>query len=576
MKRLVPVAMLLLASPAAGDSVQGSRHDFSATGPGPFRAVSERSPCVFCHASHFTGEKLSARPEIGKSHRPYESTTAKSRAGAPTGASRVCLSCHDGTIAIGETRNRRITMQGNDRLPEGHRANIGTDLRKSHPVSVRQVPGKGTHAPRPGKGVHLDASGQVQCTSCHDPHAERAGDPTVGKFLLAPRARSTLCLSCHDDLAASGNGSPHASALAPSGSTLSAEGYATVAEAGCAACHRPHGASERGRLLRKGKTDDSACLDCHGSGGTAKGVGVDVAAPWAHASTSEGAHDEGERHEQDGSGRRGGIGRAKRHVACVDCHNPHASSGTNASAPYVTGRNSGVWGVDLNGAQVETARFEYEICFKCHGDTSPATPAMAAANDGIRRAFADTNLRLVFSPTAPSSHPVTGPGRNGDSPSLKAPYTAASVIYCSDCHASDRSPAAGGTGARGPHGSVHAHLLERNYTVTDPSPESPTAYALCYKCHDREVLLSDRSAFPLHRRHVVDRAAACATCHAAHGVSIDAGNARENAHLVSFNLTVVSPDRGPRPTYASEGPRRGSCNLTCHNVRHDGGAKARY
>jgi hypothetical protein len=257
----------------------------------------------------------------------------------------------------------------------------------------------------------------------------------------------------------------------------------------------------------------------------------------------------------------------------VDCHNPHAANTLPAKAPAASGRLAGVWGIDLNGTQVDPVRFEYEVCFKCHGDSAPQVPF---TGDLVRRAFTDANLRLVFSPSSPSSHPVAAPGRNLDVPTLKPPYTTASIIYCTDCHASDQSPAAGGAGARGPHGSIYPHLLERNYTSADPSPESPAAYALCYKCHDREKLLSDQSGFRFHRRHVVDNASACATCHDGHGVSIDAGNSRENAHLISFNTSVVTPNTDARPVYSSDGPRAGSCNLTCHNKKHDGGPTFRY
>jgi hypothetical protein len=125
------------------------------------------------------------------------------------------------------------------------------------------------------------------------------------------------------------------------------------------------------------------------------------------------------------------------------------------------------------------------------------------------------------------------------------------------------APRGGSGGARGPHGSIYRPLLERNYSTTDPTVESPAAYALCYKCHDREKLLSDASAFRLHRRHVVDASAPCSACHSAHGVSPLTGTAENNAHLVDFDLSVVRPLGGGRP-YASAGPRRGSCNLTCH------------
>jgi hypothetical protein len=137
---------------------------------------------------------------------------------------------------------------------------------------------------------------------------------------------------------------------------------------------------------------------------------------------------------------------------------------------------------------------------------------------------------------------------------------------------------------------VYPFLLERQYLTDDFTPESPASYALCYKCHDREVLLSDRSTFrsnglasgalpapgaapgtgtvALHRVHVVEQSAPCSACHDGHGVSRDAGNELNNAHLVSFDLSIVRP-AGGLPRYETAGAARGSCNLTCHGVRHE-------
>jgi hypothetical protein len=149
------------------------------------------------------------------------------------------------------------------------------------------------------------------------------------------------------------------------------------------------------------------------------------------------------------------------------------------------------------------------------------------------------------------------------------PYLPGSLIYCTDCHASDTGKAAGGTGARGPHGSVYAPLLERNYTTTFPAPESSQSYALCYKCHDRNVLLSSRSAFAPHRKHVVDQQTPCAICHASHGVSGPAATPNANAHLIDFDIRVVGRSRSGPPQYDRRGVRSGACSLTCHGSVHD-------
>jgi len=188
--------------------------------------------------------------------------------------------------------------------------------------------------------------------------------------------------------------------------------------------------------------------------------------------------------------------------------------------------------------------------------------------DTVRRAKVDVNLRRVFDPSAASSHPLVGPGKAAVVPSLKAPLTAASLIRCTDCHASDTGPGAGGAGPAGPHGSSYPHLLERSYLTQDNTAESPAAYALCYKCHDRQVLLSSRSSFPLHARHLTTARATCSACHGAHGVSASAGTPTGNAHLVDFDTTVVRPTQFGIRSYATRGPASGSCALTCHGKEH--------
>jgi uncharacterized CHY-type Zn-finger protein len=231
------------------------------------------------------------------------------------------------------------------------------------------------------------------------------------------------------------------------------------------------------------------------------------------------------------------------------------------------GAIAGTWGIDATGHRTERIQFEYEVCFKCHAD-SANKPERSGLRTPQRQAD-DRNLRRVFDATAASFHPVVAPVMGGDVPSLKSGRRPGSLVYCTDCHASDDGPGAGGSGARGPHGSIYAPLLERNYSTASPGVESPFAYALCYKCHDRDVLLSSRSAFPLHRRHVVERQAACATCHSAHGVSTLRGTPNGNAHLIDFDLRVVQTARASAVAYDRRGVRAGSCTLTCHGSLHD-------
>ncbi|HXA44289.1 MAG TPA: cytochrome C, partial [Candidatus Angelobacter sp.] len=156
------------------------------------------------------------------------------------------------------------------------------------------------------------------------------------------------------------------------------------------------------------------------------------------------------------------------------------------------------------------------------------------------------------------------PGKNVYVPSLIAPWTTASYVRCTDCHNNDSGPGAGGVGPKGPHGSAYSPILERQQILTDNSAESPVNYALCYKCHSRDSILSNVT-FPFHSSHVVNDQAACTTCHDAHGVSTA-------QHLINFNVFYVSPSTSGRLSYVSTGMLHGNCTLTCHGKDHEAAA----
>jgi predicted CXXCH cytochrome family protein len=572
MKAVAALAFALLAGravAAGGSGLHAGRHNLSATGPGTVRAVAETRACIFCHVTH--GQADEARPAGLGVYRQYRSSTMRENAPAVvSGSSRLCLSCHDGTIALGQTARGVIPLVNagpGGRMPPG-RANLGTDLSGSHPVSFRPGPSRATRAPARGDAVKLDRHGLMQCTSCHDPHSEDV-DPEQRKFLVKSNRGSAICQSCH--ALPSWSSAAHQNPVAARrGLARASPASEKALDGGCSACHASHGGSARAlvKTADPNAGDDAACLACHDGRGASTDIARELAKHYAHAAPAFGpsGHDHGEGPDSRESPlpeRRPG---APRHVACADCHDPHAATPRAANAPIARGALAGVWGIDRNGQRVQPVSFEYEVCYKCHADSANQPQARGPRPPStVRRAVVDSNLRRVFGSSAASSHPVQGPGRNADVPSLIAPLTSASVIYCSDCHGSD-DPS--GNAPRGPHGSLHAGLLKRGYVTTAPNPESPAAYALCYGCHSRDVLLSEASSFRLHRKHVVDRATPCATCHNSHGVSGIAGTALTGAHLIDFDTSVVRPADSGLRQYASRGYRSGSCTLSCHGIQH--------
>lgn len=551
-----------LAAPPAHDGIATTKHNLSASGPGAVRSASEPEICVFCHAPHNTnpaGQLWNRRTSAV--YTPYSSSTLKSAPGQPNGASMLCLSCHDGTVALGEvlTRAAAIPVAG---AITGNPL-IGTDLRDDHPVSfvynAALVAARGELADpatlvKPSK-VTLDAGGRLQCTSCHDPHQD-----TFGKFLTMANTASALCVTCH--LKNYWSASDHrTSAKTWNGAGTNPWPHTsgtTVAANACENCHRPHTAGGAKRLLNYGP-EESNCFTCHTGNVAAKNLQPEFAKAYRHdVAGTTGVHDPVES---------GVVPAATRHVECVDCHNPHAANATGGTMP---GSLAGVRGITITGTEVNPSTAEYQICMRCHGDSTGMTGPYTA------RQIAQNNKRLEFQTANPSHHAVAGPGRSGATlmPSLSGmtlngvPLTATTVIKCTDCHNNNAGPGAGGTGPNGPHGSTYWRLLERNYVTADNSTESAANYALCYKCHSRTSILADATgSFREHRKHIQGEQTPCNVCHDPHGISSTQGSAR-NARLINFQTGVVTPSSG-NLYWERVGTNGGRCYLNCHGKNHN-------
>jgi hypothetical protein len=138
----------------------------------------------------------------------------------PSGSSRLCLSCHDGSVAL-DLYHRRTTsytntyVSGDYRVPGKPVTVPGTDFGADHPVSITYNPGTAPGQDRALRAVTSAFPGtvagqtiadilegdKVQCASCHDVHNVEV--PTGAQNLLRiqndnPASPSALCLACHD------------------------------------------------------------------------------------------------------------------------------------------------------------------------------------------------------------------------------------------------------------------------------------------------------------------------------------------------------------------------------------------
>lgn len=351
-----------------------------------------------------------------------------------------------------------------------------------------------THAP-----LNADA-----CDACH-----RLTDAAGHRF-EAVHAPEEACSSCHV-------------IDAPVGSTL----HKPVADRACLACHDPHGSREKA-LLRGGSYAQS-CMACHRD--------ITGAHDRVHGPASAGAC--GACHEPHASARpkllvAEGRGLCLRcHAAtglqietkpvvhepakgdCLVCHDPHATDhpGMISRDPKAlcTGCHQDI-AVAINGATTQHAAVTTQReCLNCH------TPH---AGDRARLLRTDEQTLCFECHDKPVKTPDGSVLANMKDviEKGKSLHGAISQRSCVVCHQI--------------HGGGHRRLLRSEYPTDLYYPFSENAYALCFRCHDRQlVMLPTTDAVTgfrngernLHYVHVnrSDKGRSCRVCHDAHASSLE-------------------------------------------------------
>jgi len=229
MKCIVVVCVILgklllsACSASAQTSIVNSKHNLSVTGPGTIKASTEQEICVFCHTPHTsqTTAPLWNRQSTTATYTLYSSDNLTSLSypspSQPNNRSKLCMSCHDGTIAIGAVYNvpgggSSITMSGGvTTMPSTSGSHLGTTLVNDHPVgyqySTTADPELVTRTWPWGTPVKLDpdaSSGRVECHTCHDAH-----DDQYSHFLTTSNQNAAICTFCHNKAGWNGTGVVH-------------------------------------------------------------------------------------------------------------------------------------------------------------------------------------------------------------------------------------------------------------------------------------------------------------------------------------------------------------------------------
>lgn len=565
------VALALAAAVAAPSApswatVAGTKHNFGSLSPAQVKTQDTSEICVFCHTPHNArpSTPLWNKADTGSTYNVYASQTLAATLspnaptlGQPTGASKLCLACHDGTVAIGsllnapgKTQEATLSVTGPE-IVGGFIAGtstsyIGTDLRDDHPISFSyglsypsnpEIKDSNTFPPE----VKLDSTGNIQCTSCHDPHGT-----AFPKFMVATLENGGLCSACHDKRYWTSLPSVHSTSTAtwngagvnPWTEDMGLAGFTddTPALQSCLACHRSHGGAA-GKELLKGTdpgsglvTDEEwTCLNCHNGNVTAKNVEPAFSYLYRHdVMGTSGLHQPARGLPGDPVRETAANLGANRHAECTDCHNGHGSTagnhtigGTNGN---IIGPNGlGGWGVKPNpwGAAGSAAatyteadflnnipggdNLEGYMCIKCHsyyayGMTPPSVPSGNADGSLVYQSdpTADFNINNM------SVHPVFGGGKNTppvtanpnwpinslgltntfryvDFPGIGTRDGFYNVQHDSTITCSDCHGSDTSSDPRGVHGSNNKWILQNNETGAG------SIRTFCYNCHRRDV-----------------------------------------------------------------------------------------
>jgi predicted CXXCH cytochrome family protein len=231
------VAMLPLA--AAYASITGSKHDLSSASSAAIKSSATDQICIFCHTPH----KAQSTQVLWNHTASLNSTISWGGVTQTSGGTLLpttvntrsmrCLSCHDGSVALGDVTNfagtaailpmtgPAGTIDGTGKLTDSYYImGASGNLGGNHPIGI-PYPGQAagqyngrasgslvnateyvaaatiTGSVTPTVKLFADTTNPsvlgIECGSCHDVHNSQ----NLTAFLWKSNAASALCLSCH-------------------------------------------------------------------------------------------------------------------------------------------------------------------------------------------------------------------------------------------------------------------------------------------------------------------------------------------------------------------------------------------
>jgi hypothetical protein len=203
--------ILAFSATAALAGIAGTKHDFqNAAWNTNAAGVKDGQICRPCHAPHNSNSTtlLWNHTQSTAIYQLYASSSMKAALNQPGGTSKLCLSCHDGTIALDNYTGKvgfgvQINPGGNlGGVTQTSSTGSTAYLQDDHPIGfvydAALAAAKGfmvtpSSAALVSTGVPL-FEGKLECSTCHDVH-NVAGFP---KFLRVQNTNGgNMCEKCH-------------------------------------------------------------------------------------------------------------------------------------------------------------------------------------------------------------------------------------------------------------------------------------------------------------------------------------------------------------------------------------------
>lgn len=376
------------------------------------------------------------------------------------------------------------------------------------------------------------------CDACHE-----YADPAKHAFSLKRPGRS-LCDFCHIDK--TGREGPVV--------------HAPFAKGECLSCHDPHGSSNR-RMLKKDSIPQ-LCTECHKT---------TMSASHAHKPAGEDCTTCHKAH----SGTNEKLLILERRALCLKCHDQVGKTIESSTVHHDPVKGDCLQCHTAHASdQIKALKAPpQDLCASCHKETADKAMAAKHKHAAVTDARACLNCHLPH-------------GSQRDHLLAAKP-----VSSCLECHkkpikvGADRVVAGMGelaidtmhkhgpiqkgdcAGCHDVHGGEHTSLLVANYSREFYQQFNEEAYALCLKCHDRQLAQAEttetQTSFRdgsrnLHFVHVVKGGAQGRNCRACHSVHTSR-NDRQVSEKVPFGQWEI-------PLNFARTETGGSCSPGCHKA----------